>query len=105
MSTTTTIRLPDELKGRVAAAAERAGSTTHAFILEAIAEKTAREEQRADLVQEAEARYARIAASGETIPWQDMRRYLMAHVAGSSIARTSTTDEAIASPTPRKLAR
>lgn len=92
---TTTIRLPDDLKGRVTAAAERAGSTTHAFILEAIAEKTAREEQRASMTNEAEERYARIVASGETIPWQDMRRYLMAHVA----------DEVIHSPTPRKLAR
>lgn len=92
---TTTIRLPDDLNGRVTSAAERAGSTTHAFILEAIAEKTAREEQRASMTSEAEERYARIVASGETIPWQDMRRYLMAHVA----------DEVIAAPTPRKLAR
>lgn len=92
---TTTIRLPDDLKGRVTAAAERAGSTTHAFILEAIAEKTSREEQRANMNNEAEARYARIVDSGETIPWQDMRRYLMAHVA----------DEALPLPTPRKLAR
>lgn len=92
---TTTIRLPEDLKGRVAAAAERSGSTTHAFILEAIAEKTAREEQRASMQDEAEERYARIVASGETISWQDMRRYLMAHA----------TDEAASVPAPRKLAR
>ena len=36
---TTTIRLPRELKERVARAAERAGTTPHGFILEAIAEK------------------------------------------------------------------
>lgn len=92
---TTTIRLPEELKGRVAAAAERAGSTTHAFILDAIAEKTAREEQRADFAHEAQARYARIVASGETISWQDMRRCLMSHIA----------DEPLPLPTPRKMAR
>ena len=34
---TTTIRIEDELKARVAAAAERAGKSTHAFILDAIA--------------------------------------------------------------------
>jgi predicted transcriptional regulator len=34
---TTTIRLEDDLKSRVAAAAEREGMTMHAFILEAIA--------------------------------------------------------------------
>ncbi len=32
---TTTIRLPDELKARVAAAAKQAGTTSHNFILEA----------------------------------------------------------------------
>jgi predicted transcriptional regulator len=36
--TTTTIRLEDDLKARVAAAAEKAGKTAHAFILEAISQ-------------------------------------------------------------------
>ena len=36
---TTTIRLPDELKARIAAAAERTGKSTHTLILEAISEK------------------------------------------------------------------
>lgn len=35
---TTTIRLEDDLKARVAAAAEREGKTAHAFILDAIAQ-------------------------------------------------------------------
>lgn len=30
-------------------------------------------------------RYARILASGETIPWQELRRYLIAHIAGVAI--------------------
>ena len=36
---TTTIRLPENLKARVARAAERSGTSAHSFILEAIAEK------------------------------------------------------------------
>jgi len=36
---TTTIRLPAELKTRVAEVAKQAGTTSHQFILEAIAEK------------------------------------------------------------------
>ena len=36
--TTTTIRLPDELKARIAKAAKQAGTTSHNFILEAIAD-------------------------------------------------------------------
>lgn len=82
MSTTTTIRLPKELKARITSAAERTGKTTHSLILEAITEKAELEERRADMDTEAEARFARIAATGETIPWADMRRYLEDRVAG-----------------------
>jgi hypothetical protein len=38
MTTTTTIRIDNGLKVRIAAAAERAGKTAHAFILDAIAQ-------------------------------------------------------------------
>jgi predicted transcriptional regulator len=92
---TTTIRLPEDLKTRVALAAKHAGTTTHAFILEAIAEKTAQEERRTDFDAEAEARYARIVASGKTISWKEMRHYLEARIAGKPVKR----------PSARKLAR
>jgi predicted DNA-binding protein len=92
---TTTIRLPEELKARVAAAAERAGTTSHNFILEAIAEKTDSAERRADLAEVAERRYAGIVASGKTIPWAEMRRYLEDRAAGKKAKR----------PAARKLAR
>ena len=92
---TTTIRLPEDLKSRVAAAAKRAGTSTHSFILDAIAQKTAQEEMRTDFDAEAEDRYARIAASGKTIPWQEMRGYLEERIAGNAATR----------PTARKLAR
>lgn len=92
---TTTIRLPKDLKTRVAAAAERAGTTAHGFILEAIAEKADREAQSADFLDTAEKRYANIMASGKTIPWNKMRVYLENKVAGKTAAR----------PLARKLAR
>lgn len=92
---TTTIRLPEGLKARVAAAAKRAGTSAHGFILEAIAEKTEQEDLRADFDAVAEDRYARIAASGKTIPWQEMRGYLEERLAGKKVKR----------PVARKLAR
>jgi len=92
---TTTIRMPEDLKARVAAAAKRADTTPHGFILEAIAEKAAQEERRADFDAVAEARYANIVASGKTIPWQEMRGYLEARLAGKKAKR----------PAARKLAR
>ena len=72
---TTTIRLPDELKVRVAQAAERAGTTPHAFILEAIAEKTHDEEQRAAFAATARERFERIVEGGPTVSWSDARRH------------------------------
>lgn len=73
---TTTIRLPDALKARVAIAAKRAGMTSHGFILDAVAEKADLAERRADFDAEVERRYARIIGTGETIPWAKMRGYL-----------------------------
>ena len=92
---TTTIRIPEHLKARVAAAAKRAGTTTHSFILEAIAEKTDEEERRQDFHDVAEKRYADIVASGKTIPWSEMRSYLESRLAGKKPRR----------PTARKPAR
>ncbi|WP_229458800.1 CopG family ribbon-helix-helix protein [Massilia glaciei] len=79
--------MPQDLKERIAKAAERTGKTTHSFILEAIAEKAELEEQREDFDAEADARFKRIAASGETIAWSDMRQYLSDRVSGKDVAR------------------
>jgi uncharacterized protein (DUF1778 family) len=92
---TTTIRLPEELKARVAAAAERAGTTAHSFILEAIAEKAEQAERRADFHEVAERRYADLLASGKTIPWRKMRKFLENRISGKTAAR----------PVAKKLAR
>ena len=92
---TTTIRITDELKARVAAAAERAGKTSHSFILEAIAEKAEQAERRSDFQDVAEKRFADIVASGKTVPWAEMRNYLENRLAGKAARR----------PAAKKLAR
>lgn len=92
---TTTIRLPPDLKERVARAAKRAGTTPHSFILDAIAEKAAEEELRSEFLETAEQRYAEIVSSGKTIPWAEMREYLERRAAGKKAAP----------PKARKLAK
>lgn len=92
---TTTIRLSDDLKARVSAAARRAGKTAHDFILDAIVEKADAAERRNDFHEAAEQRYAGIVATGKAIPWRDMRSYLENHLAGKKPHR----------PSARKLAR
>ena len=84
---TTTIRLPQDLKDRVAAAAERSGTTAHGFILEAIEEKADAAERQAEFLALAEQRYAELVASGKTVPWEKMRGYLEARVAGKRTTR------------------
>ena len=64
-----TSHIPDTPKGRVAPAAMRAGYAKDAFILAAIAERTGQANRGVSLINDAEDRYARIVASGETIPW------------------------------------
>lgn len=91
---TTTIRLSDELKARLARAARHAGATSHAFIIEAIAEKTDAEERRTALQEIASSRNAELLATGECIAWTDMRAFLEARAAGKRVAR----------PNARKLA-
>ena len=93
--TTTTIRLPQDLKERVARAAKRSGATAHGFILEAIREKAEQEERRMEFMDTAEQRCAEIVASGKTISWNEMRRYLKRRLADARAAR----------PKPRKYSR
>ena len=92
---TTTIRLPQDLKARIAAAARRAGRTPHSLILEAVTEKADQEERRSEFDEVAEKRFDQIVKAGKTIPWSEMRKYLEDRLAGRKPRR----------PTPRKFAR
>jgi predicted transcriptional regulator len=82
MTTTTTIRIEDELKARVAAAAERAGKTTHAFMLEAIARTVEQAEQDEAFHRVADARWANVLATGKTVAWDDAKAWLEARSRG-----------------------
>jgi predicted transcriptional regulator len=94
---TTTLRLPDALKLRVAAVVSKTPKITpHLFMLQAIAEKTALEEQRQDFSSQADERYDRMVTSGKAIAWADMRAYLLARVTGTS---------EVAKPKARKIDR
>jgi len=92
---TTTIRMPEDLRNRVAQAAKRAGKSSHALIIEAIAEHVSDEERRNEFYDAAGERFARIVETGETIPWERMKTYLADRLSGKPTVR----------PTPRKLTR
>ena len=93
--TTTTIRIEDGLKARVAAAAERAGKTAHAFIVDAIARTVERVELDEEFHRLADQRWAKVLASGKTVPWEEAKLYLEARARGERPRR----------PAARKLGR
>ena len=92
---TTTIRIDDDLKARVAAAAQRAGKTAHAFILDAISQTVEQVELDNAFNTVADQRWANIQASGKTVPWDDAKAYLTARA----------NDEPTRKPAARKLAK
>ena len=79
---TTTIRIDDALKARLAEAAERAGKTPHAFIVDAIAQTVELAERDADFHRLADERWGQILATGKTVPWEQARAYLEARARG-----------------------
>ena len=81
---TTTVRLPDDLKRRLADVAERAGMTSHALILQAISDRVEADEARNRLFEEADRRYAVIAETGQTFPWSEMRFFLERRASGET---------------------
>lgn len=92
---TTAIRIDDELKTRVAAAAERTGKTAHAFILDAIAQTVEHVEQDDEFQRLADERWAGVLAKGKTVPWDEAKAYLVARARGERPIK----------PAARKLSR
>jgi predicted transcriptional regulator len=79
---TTTIRIEDDLKARVAVAAERTGKTAHAFILDAIEQTVQQVELDDDFHRVADERWAQLLATGKTLAWDDTQAYLAARARG-----------------------
>lgn len=84
---TTTIRIDEDLKARLASAAEKAGQSTHAFIVDAIVQTVEQVEADTALQQVADARWARVLATGKTVPWDEAKAYLETRARGEKPAR------------------
>lgn len=84
---TTTIRLEDALKTRINTAAQHAGTTAHAFIVDAIERTVEQAEQDAAFHALAQERWARIRATGRTVAWDDAKAYLSARSQGQTACK------------------
>jgi predicted transcriptional regulator len=87
---TTTIRLDAALKRRLVAAAKRAGKSSHALILEAIAQTVERAEHEDEIHRLADERWAKLLTAGVSIPWDDAKAYLRSRGRGRRTRRPRT---------------
>jgi predicted transcriptional regulator len=88
------LRVPDDVKRRIARLARARDTTAHALMLEAIREKLEAEEARAALLAEARRRLRRMKAARTGIPADEVFAYLEARGRGRPARR----------PRPRRVA-
>jgi predicted transcriptional regulator len=93
--TTTTLRIEDALKSRVADAAQREGKTPHAFMLDAITKTVNQLELDNEFHRVADERWAELMATGKSVGWDQAKLYMQAKARGETARK----------PAARKLAR
>lgn len=84
---TTTLKLPDELKERIASAAEAAGKSSHAFMVEALVAQTALAERRRTFVESAQVAEQEVAEYGLVYDADEVFSYLQDKIAGKQAKR------------------
>ncbi|MGB5082191.1 MAG: hypothetical protein WBO23_15785 [Burkholderiales bacterium] len=87
MAASTTLKLPERLKQRIAPLARSAGKTPHAWMLEALEAHTALAERRKIFVADALAAEKEAERSGRVYAAGEVHRYLRARVAGRKAKR------------------
>ena len=87
MASSTTLKLPEELKARIAPLAKDAGKSAHAWMVEALQERAALAEKRQSFVADALAAAGDTAASGKAYLAKDVHRYILAGAAGKKLKR------------------
>jgi predicted transcriptional regulator len=87
MPVSTTLKLPEKLKSRVANAARDAGKTPHAFMIDAIELQTALAERRREFIATALAAREEVAEYGLVHDGDEVLSYLKARLEGRKPTR------------------
>jgi predicted transcriptional regulator len=87
MTTTTTLKLTEELKARIATLAEAEGKTPHAYMVEALQEKADRAERRRDYLAAGTAALREYERTGIAYAMEDVERYILGIAAGKKPPR------------------
>ena len=84
---TTSLKLPDELKQAAALAAEQQGTTPHAFMVEAIRTATAAAKKRAAFVSHALTAREEVLKTGKAYVAEEVHAYIRARAQGQRVPR------------------
>ena len=87
MAATTTLKLPEPLKARIAPLAEAAGKSPHAWMIEALEERVAQSEAYAAFVAEALEAEQEMLSTGEAYAMEDVHQYLLDKLEGKPVKR------------------
>ena len=82
----TTVKLPDDLKARIAAQAEAGGLTLHAYLLQAIREKADPADRRHAFLAAGSAAWDEYQRTGIACAFEDVKEYVLALAAGKKPA-------------------
>ena len=95
MATPTTLKVPDDLRTRLAEQAEAEGKTPHAYMLEALREKADRADRRRDYLSAGAAALGEYERTGIAYAMEGVEQYILGVAAGKKLRR----------PKPVKAAR
>lgn len=84
---TTSLKLPEDLRQRAVSAAEKQGMSPHAFMVQAIEHAATAAENRAAFVAQAEAARAAMLKSGKGYDADEVHAYLRARASGKKAAK------------------
>jgi predicted transcriptional regulator len=87
MAASTTLKLPERLKQRIAPLARSAGKTPHAWMVEALEVHAVLAEKRKTFVADALAAEKEVERTGVAYRAEDVHRYLRARVSGRKAKR------------------
>lgn len=83
---TTSLKLPEELKAEIQQFAAQDGISAHAFMVRALEGAVTRAQQRKSFIDEAEASLDEVLAGGATYAAEDVHRWARARLAGEEAA-------------------
>lgn len=87
MAVTTTLKLPEELKARIASSAQASGMSPHAFMLGALEAQVRLSEMRQSFIADALASGAEVDAGGALYAMEDVQAYIVARTSGKAAKR------------------